>query len=774
MAKIYYIGENTYTEKYKYSSSFSEFIIWLKAQKVLGHDTETNVVPSILDRELRAAQFGDLQGEILYIIQWSFLTEEQKKILTQTLSNTNAKILTYTTFEYNIWRKYGLRLKNIWDCYSVEKILNTGYTVEKGFYSLAGTLKRRFDMDISKAMQCEFSDNIFTDQKIEYAAIDVYKLGKLFEIQKRELKILDKRIQHKIRFSETGKKFSEITYYKGATKTAWWENEFTKVLGDMEFEGMQHDRKVWIDNYNLAQPIVENATKELNKVILNSIAKEFLIKNSLYTDVDIFDSIWTSANKKLKVLSWVFDGVTGTSKVALKEYLRDNDPDFPKGLKTSGKAWENSTYKNDFSTDYAVIKLIIARSKEDQEGIDKSLNSFLKTNLEEKLLEEKLLIPANTMTINWNSHVQRLLIFQSINQKITDTTAQTVEDNMLNHELFKIYRSFADANALITKFGLNYLDHVEADGRIRTRFDPILATGRISAFKPNLLQLPSLQRYRDAFIATPGWKIIGADYSSEEILIIALLAKDPVWLKSFRNGDDVHSVNASLIYGDDWTVATEPGCEFEKKRQKCSCKGHITMRKASKSVSFGISYGLSAYGAAVQLHLTREEAQALIDKFFNTFPSIRDKLDSFGRFGYKKGFITEPVLGRVRFYDKWKIALIKKLDSGQDLTYPETKEAEKHKSSIIRASKNCPIQGAGAGVLKISGVLLRRYILNNNLQNVMRLLLPPHDEWVMEAKIGYEKLAAEKLTYYMELAGKLALKTDLLKAESYIDNHWVK
>ncbi len=145
-------------------------------------------------------------------------------------------------------------------------------------------------------------------------------------------------------------------------------------------------------------------------------------------------------------------------------------------------------------------------------------------------------------------------------------------------------------------------------------------------------------------------------------------------------------------------------------------------------------------------------------------------------FGISKGFIVEPVFGRPRFYDLWKLNIIRRLNNsdGYDLSYKETREANKQKASIERESKNQPIQGAAAAILKISGVLLRRWIRNNNLTHKVRLLLPPHDEWCVEAKDGLEQLVNDKLKHYMELAGRLGLSTDLLKAEPYINEHWVK
>ncbi len=574
MSKLNYIGDTTYTVKYKTVSPFEEFVDWFLQQKIIGHDVETNVTSSILTRELRVLQYSDSTGDTVWVLQWSYLTEEQKATVRHLMRSSKAVFIVFTNFEYTIWRKYSVVLNKIWDAYSAEKVINTGFTVEKGFHSLQGVYKRRFDIDLSKAQQLAFDDDVITDEKLEYAAMDVYRLGSLMQIQIREAKAIDKRLG--------------FTNKRGAIKTIWWENEFSKVLGDMEFDGINFDTNKWIENYHKALPIVEKKRDELNYLLSTHFDLKALEEEGFYVPEDtLMPKLWNSATKKTMALSLLFDNIQGTSKVALKQYLKDNDPNFPEGLKLSGKAWETSEYKHDYNDKYAVIKVLTSRSETNKEIVDPGLNKMFIDNFREELIENELLTPAKTITINWASPAQRLKVFQWISPSIEDTAEQTVLDNWHTHTIFPIYHEFTKSNSLTTKFGLKYLENVDTDGRIRTRFDPVLSTGRIASSSPNLLQLPRLQNYRDAFVSSPKWKFIGADYSSEEILIIAILSQDPVWLKSFRDGDDVHSVNASLIYGEEWIRATQPDCAFAQGKQKCSCKGHKDMRDKSKAISFG-------------------------------------------------------------------------------------------------------------------------------------------------------------------------------------------
>jgi len=765
MSKLNYIGSTSYTTKYSFCSSFEEFLIWFSEQQILGLDVETTTHKSILERELRSVQFTDQFENITWVIQWSSLSSDQKSKLLNLLQTTSALLITVTTFEYVLFRKYGVRLRNIWDAFAVEKLLYAGKTSEKGFFSLAGIYKRRFDIDMSKALQLSFDDDIFTDEKIAYAALDTLKLAEIRRLQIEEAKAHDKSVGFKSR--------------KGLIKTIWWENEFSKVLGDIEFDGIQFDQNIWRKNYDLALPVLQQKERELNNIVLNNFSLQSLIENNFYVPEDRFDRIWTSSAKKKLVLSWIFPDIKETSKEGLKKYLQAHDPDFPEGLKITGKTWESSEYYNnlDILSDFSILKLIIKNGT--KEDFSPLLDTLIENNFRDKLIENNLLIPKDTVTINWNSSDQKLTIFKWINASIESTNKETVTANLLMHELFPKYQEYSDIINLVTTFGIKFLEHVDSDGRIRTSFNSVLATGRLSTRAPSLLNIPKMQIYRDAFIATPGYNFVGADYSAEELVIIALMSGETTWLDALKQGYDIHSSNSVLIFKDKWTKAAEEDCDFVKSKQKCKCKLHKEYRDKEKTIAFGLSYGLTAFGAAPKLNCSKTEAQVLIDEFFKAFPHIKIRLEEFADYGVKHGLILEPVLGRPRFYDDWKMAIIGKLSYKQmneyvKMSYSEQKEAEQQKSSIMKESMNHPIQGAGASLLKISGVLLRRFILNNSYQEKIRLLLPIHDEWATESIKELSVMWAKKLKYYMELTGKLGLKSDLLKAQPYIDSKWTK
>lgn len=228
----------------------------------------------------------------------------------------------------------------------------------------------------------------------------------------------------------------------------------------------------------------------------------------------------------------------------------------------------------------------------------------------------------------------------------------------------------------------------------------------------------------------------------QELVIVAGLSKEPTWAEYLDKGYDLHSKNADLIFGQEWIDATEEGCTYYKDNafQKCNCAGHKRMRNASKAVSFGSIYGISFIKLAFNLKIPEDEAKFILKRFFEIVPEIRKMMDKFGAYALAKGHIIEPVFGRVRFFDNWKLAV-----------------PSEH-GSITRAAFNTPIQSSGSAILKIAFVLMRRHLNHNNLNDHIQLLLPYHDETIAQAVSHpqYVEYAKKMVEHYMMKAATLA------------------
>jgi DNA polymerase-1 len=267
---------------------------------------------------------------------------------------------------------------------------------------------------------------------------------------------------------------------------------------------------------------------------------------------------------------------------------------------------------------------------------------------------------------------------------------------------------------------------IGSDGRIRTHFaQTVAATGRLSSVAPNLQNIPVRteegRSIRNAFVAGSGYvSLLTADYSQIEMRIMAHLSNDAGLLAAFETGEDLHATVAALVFG---VAASDVDPE---------------MRRQIKAMSYGLAYGLSAYGLAVQLDLSPPAAQELMDKYFLRFGGIRDYLSSVVVEARKVGY-TETVMGRRRYLP--------------DLVHDNRQRRE----IAERMALNAPIQGSAADIIKQAMLNVQRALVAENLKS--RLLLQVHDELILEVAAGEE----EKLTALVrrEMAAAYPLKAPL-------------
>ncbi|TGD88545.1 DNA polymerase I [Mycolicibacterium sp. CH28] len=255
------------------------------------------------------------------------------------------------------------------------------------------------------------------------------------------------------------------------------------------------------------------------------------------------------------------------------------------------------------------------------------------------------------------------------------------------------------------------LNSVAADGRIHTTFNQtIAATGRLSSTEPNLQNIPirteAGREIRDAFVVGDGFaELMTADYSQIEMRIMAHLSKDAGLIEAFNTGEDLHSFVASRAFGVDISEVTPE------------------LRRRVKAMSYGLAYGLSAYGLASQLKISTEEAKEQMESYFARFGGVRDYLQSVVDQARKDGY-TSTVLGRRRY--------LPELDSSNR----NVREAAE------RAALNAPIQGSAADIIKVAMIEVSEALRSSGLTS--RMLLQVHDELLLEVAPG-ERDAVEEL-----------------------------
>src|SRR5450631_1374758 len=235
--------------------------------------------------------------------------------------------------------------------------------------------------------------------------------------------------------------------------------------------------------------------------------------------------------------------------------------------------------------------------------------------------------------------------------------------------------------------------------RVHTSFFKAAATtGRLSSNEPNLQNIPVRtedgRKIRRAFIASPGHKLVSADYSQIELRLLAEIADIPVLKQAFRDGLDIHAMTASEMFGV--PIKDMPG----------------EVRRRAKAINFGIIYGISAFGLANQLSIARDEAGAYIRKYFERFPGIRDYMEATKKIARANGYVT-TLFGRKCHYPRINAS------NPSERAFNE------------RAAINAPVQGSAADIIRRAMVRMDDALAKAGLS--AQMLLTVHDELVFEA-----------------------------------------
>ena len=276
-------------------------------------------------------------------------------------------------------------------------------------------------------------------------------------------------------------------------------------------------------------------------------------------------------------------------------------------------------------------------------------------------------------------------------------------------------------------------------GRVHTSYAMAsTSTGRLSSSEPNLQNIPvrneAGRKLRRAFVAAPGCKLISDDYSQIELRLLAHIADIPQLKQAFAEGKDIHAITASEIFG----VPVE-GMPSD-------------VRRRAKAINFGIVYGISAFGLANQLGISREEAGAYIRLYFERFPGIRAYMDATKKLCREQGFVT-TLFGRKCHYPRIATG------SASERAFNE------------RAAINAPIQGAAADIIRRAMIRMDDALTVAGLR--ARMLLQVHDELVFEAPDAEVAATLDCVRHVMEQAALPAVNLSVpLLVEARAADNW--
>ena len=296
------------------------------------------------------------------------------------------------------------------------------------------------------------------------------------------------------------------------------------------------------------------------------------------------------------------------------------------------------------------------------------------------------------------------------------TDASSLEAIQDEHKIIALILRYREVEKLRGTYGAPLIDAVQSDGRIHATFHQMVArTGRLSSDGPNLHNIPVRskegRRLRYAFLPSEGWELAVSDYNQIELRILAHLSQDSGLLAAFASNEDVHRTIAASVFGG------APADVLAEQREQ------------AKAVSYGLAYGMEAFGLSRRLGVPVSVAKEIMDKYFSGFPSLRAYMDQTIKDIRAKGY-SRTEFGRIRPFPDIATA-----------TGPQRQAAE-------RQAMNSGIQGLAADIFKSALVRLDRQLRAEGLR--ARLILQVHDEVVVEApheeKVRVEAVILDALT----------------------------
>ncbi len=316
------------------------------------------------------------------------------------------------------------------------------------------------------------------------------------------------------------------------------------------------------------------------------------------------------------------------------------------------------------------------------------------------------------------------------------TDEDVLQELALDHPLPKVLLEYRG----LAKLKSTYTDKLPKminpqTGRVHTSYNQAVAiTGRLASSDPNLQNIPVRsaegRRIREAFIAPHGAHIVSADYSQIELRIMAHLSQDAGMLQAFANNEDIHRATAAEIFGVERSAVDNE------------------QRRYAKVINFGLIYGMSAFGLALNLNIERAAAASYIERYFARYPGVKAYMENTRTEAKQKGYV-ETYFGR-------------------RLWVPEINSANiQRRNGAERAAINAPMQGTAADLIKLAMIAVQNCLVSEHLQS--KLIMQVHDELVLEVPDNELELVKSTLPTLMQNVAKLSVP---LLAEVGVGRNW--
>ncbi|MEE8409950.1 MAG: DNA polymerase [Myxococcota bacterium] len=334
--------------------------------------------------------------------------------------------------------------------------------------------------------------------------------------------------------------------------------------------------------------------------------------------------------------------------------------------------------------------------------------------------------------LNLDSDAEVKAALRALGHPVPDMRRSTIAQ--LPEPIGVLLARFRELGKLTSTYGESFLDYAGADGRIHSTFEQIGAsTGRMACHKPNLQAVVKDGPHRACFRCADHRRLVIGDYATCELRILAEMSGDPVFAEAFARGEDLHARVASVM--------------FDKPVSKTE---NVELRNRAKAVNFGLAYGMGVAGLARAIDTDLRHAEQLLERYFQTFPKIRDFLEHSAREALERGYACTLTGRRLD------------IEVGPDHT---------SRSAAERVAKNMPIQGTSADIIKLALARLRARLLSMRDAWIVNAV---HDEIVVECDGSQADEVCAIVAHEMEAAGAEILRTIPTAVDIGVGTVWDK
>jgi len=512
------------------------------------------------------------------------------------------------------------------------------------------------------------------------------------------------------------------------------------------------------DLLNALTPILEDSTiKKVGQnlkydmsvlarydVALNGIAYDTMLESYVYNSVATRHNMDALAAKYLDVKTVHFEDIAGKgakqltfNQIPLEQAADYAAEDADITLQLHEALWPQLAKEQSLVKVFEEIELplvgVLSRIERNGTLIDAGLLGEQSASLAKRaneLQEQVWTLAGEEFNMGSPKQLQKIL-FEKLDLPVKKKTPKgqpstaepVLQELALDYEIPKLIMEYRSA----TKLKSTYTDKLplqinQKTGRVHTSYhQAVAATGRLSSSDPNLQNIPIRtedgRKVRTAFVAAPGNKMVAADYSQIELRIMAHLSKDEGLRSAFANKVDVHRATAAEVFGE----ALEDVSDDQR-------------RSGAKAINFGLIYGMSAFGLAAQLGITRGVAQEYIELYFERYPGVRAYMDDTRALAAEQGFV-ETVFGR-RLY-------LPEINASNGM----------RRQAAERTAINAPMQGTAADIIKRAMIKVDCWLADASLE--AKTIMQVHDELVFEVAESDVDALIAGVTDCMEGAAKL-------------------